>query len=179
MPSMTSPSVNTPNGSQGADACADCIARREFLSVLGRAAFAAGALTALDAPWPDIAVREVDGIRQSATTIRYPLPREDGVQIDRKEQVILVRHAGHVYAFSLACPHQNTALRWVTGDALFQCPRHKSRYQPDGTFVSGRATRSMDRFAIRLVESEVEVALDHLYRQDENPAGWSAAFAAL
>jgi hypothetical protein len=54
-----------------------------------------------------------------------------------------------VFAFNLSCPHENTALHWRQNDLRFQCPRHESKYQPDGTFTSGRATRNMERFAIR------------------------------
>ncbi len=69
----------------------------------------------------------------------YPVPREDGVTIDRDAQVILVRNQQKMYVFNLACPHENTALRWRPEDHRFQCPRHQSKYQPDGTFISGRA----------------------------------------
>ena len=127
----------------------------------------------------DWLVGEVDAVSRGDQTVRYAMPTADGVTIDRKEQVILVRHAGHVYAFALACPHQNTALRWVDKEQMFQCPRHKSRYQPDGTFISGRATRSMDRFAVRIVDAQVEVVLDRVFRQDEDPSGWAAAVIVI
>jgi Rieske Fe-S protein len=109
----------------------------------------------------------------------YPIPAADGVQIDHDAQVILVRWQNAVYAFALSCPHQNTALRWVERDARFQCPKHKSRYEPDGSFISGRATRPMDRFAIRRDNDNVIVDLDHLYRKDETPAEWTAAAVQL
>ena len=35
----------------------------------------------------------------------YPIPVADGVAIDKEESVIIARHAGRAYAFSLACPH--------------------------------------------------------------------------
>ena len=105
----------------------------------------------------------------------YPIPTEDGATIDDKEQVILVRYQQKAYAFNLSCPHQNTALRWHPEDNQFQCPKHHSRYQPDGVFISGRATRSMDRFAVRRDGSNMVVDLDKLYRQDENPDQWTSA----
>ncbi|HET7040588.1 MAG TPA: hypothetical protein VFI13_01155, partial [Gemmatimonadales bacterium] len=43
---------------------------------------------------------------------RYAIPAGDSVSIDADNGVILVRWSGKVYAFNLACPHQNTALRW-------------------------------------------------------------------
>jgi nitrite reductase/ring-hydroxylating ferredoxin subunit len=110
-----------------------------------------------------------------ADSVTYPIPPADGAQIDRTNQVILVRYQGTVYAFNLACPHRNVALEWFPDDHIFQCPKHHSRYQPDGTFISGRATRGMDRLAIRRDGGSVVVDLDTMFKQDEDPAGWNAA----
>jgi Rieske Fe-S protein len=109
----------------------------------------------------------------------YPLPSADGVQIDRDNQVILVRWQDAVYAFNLSCPHQNTALRWDEADARFQCPKHHSKYQPDGTFISGRATRNMDRLSIQRDASTIVVDLDTMHKSNEDRAGWAAAVVRL
>jgi Rieske Fe-S protein len=109
----------------------------------------------------------------------YPAPAADGVTIDRETQVILVRFQQRAYAFNLACPHENTALRWKERDGRFQCPRHESQYQPDGTFISGRATRNMDRFAIRRAGDRLVVDLDRLFRSDQQPQDWGAAAVSL
>lgn len=109
----------------------------------------------------------------------YPLPLGDQVTIDKDESVIVARHAGKVFAFSLACPHQNTALRWDGKNNRFQCPKHRSRYQPDGVFIDGRATRGLDRFAVRRSENNIVVNLDALYQEDRNPTEWAAAFVSL
>ena len=115
------------------------------------------------------------GLPGSAQTRAYPLPTGDGATIDRENDVILMRWQGSVYAFSLACPHQNTALRWLGGDARFQCPKHKSKYRPDGTFIEGRATRGLDRFPIRREEDRVLVDLDRVLKQTDDAAAWAAA----
>jgi nitrite reductase/ring-hydroxylating ferredoxin subunit len=109
----------------------------------------------------------------------YPIPASDGVVIDKDESVIIGRFQGRVFAFSLACPHQNTALRWDGGNGRFQCPKHKSRYRPDGSFIEGRATRGMDRFAVRQDGANIMVNLDALYRQDEHGAQWTNAFVSV
>jgi nitrite reductase/ring-hydroxylating ferredoxin subunit len=109
----------------------------------------------------------------------YPIPASDGVAIDKEESVIIARHAGKAFAFSLACPHQNTALRWDNGNKRFQCPKHRSRYQPDGVFIDGRATRGLDRFAVRRTDETLLVNLDALYQEDKNPTEWAAAFVPL
>jgi Rieske Fe-S protein len=112
---------------------------------------------------------------QAGDERRYPIPGADGVSIDREGQVMLARSKGQAYAFSLSCPHENTALRWRQNDVRFQCPRHESKYAPDGTFLSGRATRNIDRFAIRREGSTLIVNVNRLYRSDTNAAEWRAA----
>lgn len=109
----------------------------------------------------------------------YPIPATDGAVIDKQNQVIVVRWDQKAYGFNLSCPHQNTALHWEPDDRQFQCPKHHSHYQPDGVFISGRATRGMDRFGVRRDGDNIVVNVDKYYRQDENAAEWSAAFLAL
>ena len=76
---------------------------------------------------------------------------------------------------------RRTKGRSVTGKAppRFQCPKHKSKYQPDGEFISGRATRGMDRFSIRRAGETVVVDLAVLHKQDTDAAGWNAALVTL
>jgi len=93
--------------------------------------------------------------------------------------VIIVRTQGHVYAFNLSCPHENTALKWLTKDLRFQCPKHESKYRPDGIFMTGRATRNMDRLKIRREGETLVVDLSHLLKSDADPAGWAAATIAI
>lgn len=163
-------------------ACAsrrDDVTRRRFVGQMSAAALAALVGAELAAGQAEaIPVVDVTGI-QAAPERAYPLPASDGVAIDREEQLIVVRFQQKAYAFSLACPHENTALRWRDRDARFQCPRHQSKYQPDGTFISGRATRNMDRFAIRREGDRLLVDLARLYRSDRHPAEWAAAVATL
>ena len=106
---------------------------------------------------------------------RYPVPAGDGVTIDRVAQVIVVRYQAHLYAFNLACPHQNQMLRWLPKESRFQCPKHESKYQPNGTFMSGRATRNMDRLALRVEDGTLVVNVDSMFQSDKDPAGWAAA----
>jgi Rieske Fe-S protein len=141
--------------------CTDCPSRRDVLH-LAALGFAA------------LPVLFVDGV-VAGSERKYPFPAADGVTIDRQQQVIIVRSAGHVYAFNLSCPHQNTALKWLPKDNRFQCPKHESKYQPNGTFVSGRATRNMDRLAIRREGNDLLVDLSHIIKSDTDPTAWSSA----
>lgn len=126
-----------------------------------------------------LAVRFGSALERRGTEFTYPLPSTDGAIIDKDNQLILARYEQKVYAFNLSCPHQNTALRWYPEDGQFQCPKHHSRYRPDGVFISGRATRSMDRLGIRRDGTNVIVDVNKFYREDQNPAEWAAAVLTL
>jgi nitrite reductase/ring-hydroxylating ferredoxin subunit len=127
----------------------------------------------------DLPVRWLPGDARPGAEKAYPIPPRDQVTIDQDSEVILVRHAGRVFAFALSCPHQNTAVRWEEGSGIFECPKHHSKYQPDGTFISGRATRAMDRLPIRREGDRLLVNVDVALRQDKDVAAWTAAVVAL
>ena len=118
----------------------------------------------------------IAGFRISREEKSYPIPAADGVQIDKDQDVIIARAQGKVFAFNLACPHQNTAIRWDGGKGRFQCPKHKSIYTPEGVFVEGRATRGLDRFAVRKDGNSIVVNLDSLFEQDKDSDKWAKAF---
>ena len=160
------------------DDCEGCtlLGRREFFR---DAAFAVAALAAVGGTAGAMPVHFMNAIAVRDEMATYPFPAADGVYIDSKKEVIVARSLGQVYAFVLACPHQNTALRWNAKDQKFQCPKHHSQYQPDGTFIDGRATRSMDRFAVAHEGSNLVVNLDKVFEQDRDAAGWKAAAVAV
>jgi nitrite reductase/ring-hydroxylating ferredoxin subunit len=164
---------------EGCDGC-PVLERRTFLREA--AMMAAGALAAigLSAQVAEaLPVRFARALGSRGQERAYAIPASDGVEIDKEESVIVARMSGMLFAFSLACPHQNTALRWLEADKRFQCPKHKSKYRPDGTFIEGRATRGMDRFAVRREGDRLVVDLDKLYREDADAAEWKVAFVKL
>ncbi|HET7459753.1 MAG TPA: Rieske (2Fe-2S) protein [Longimicrobium sp.] len=164
----------------GADPCAGCGGRREFLREA--AATAAALLVSLGAGRAQaqgMALRAIQALSARADEATYALPAADGVSIDREREVIVARWHRRVYAFALSCPHQHTMLRWQEHEGRFQCPKHHSRYTPDGTFISGRATRGMDRYAVRRTGNALVVDLDHLHKQTDDRAAWDAAFVAV
>ncbi len=159
--------------------CALAVDRRTFFR--SAAAAVAAALLGVGARRAD-ALAPLEFVRAIASrgdTRSYAIPTRDGATIDREHEVILVRWQGAVYAFALACPHQNTALRWDEGAGRFQCPKHKSRYRPDGSFIEGRATRGMDRFAVGRAANAVVVDLERVYEQDRDAAGWANAVVKI
>lgn len=185
---MTERREDLPNGGAECGGCSlhdvlhapAAIERREFfragaLAMASLGLLGLGSRTAQAMPAGEIgALAPRGGDRHEEK--RYAMPAVDGVAIDKDNNVIVARATGKVYAFSLGCPHQNTSLRWNADDKEFMCPKHKSHYRPDGAFIDGRATRDMDRLAVRRDGQALVVDVDTLYQQDLNLAQWTAAF---
>ena len=161
--------------------CHECTvgSRREFLGLVSGTLAAVAVADEWVATVGATGITEIATEQAGPTTLTYPVPAGDGVSIDKKEQMIVVRFQQKVYVFPLACPHENTALRWRQGDLRFQCPRHDSKYKPDGTFMAGRATRNMDRYGVSRTGASVVVDLTTLYQSDTQAALWAAASAPV
>ena len=143
----------------------DC--RRDFLKQA--AALLSGALVVVaGAP-----------VSASGAELTFPIPAADGATVDRDNGVILVRYQGKVFAFNLSCPHENAAVRWKAAAGRFECSRHDSKYEPDGTYTSGRATRNMDRFPIKKNGTSLVVDASRLLQSDTEKAAWDAAAVAV
>jgi nitrite reductase/ring-hydroxylating ferredoxin subunit len=153
--------------------------RREFVTCL--LSGVALALTGLGNPSTLLAlpISYTESAASGPTQRSFPIPASDGVTIDRASSTIIVRFQNRAYAFALSCPHENTALKWLQKDGRFQCPKHGSKYKPDGTFLEGRATRNMDRFAVTKDNNNLIVDLSKWFQSDKDAAGWSTAFVQL
>ncbi len=164
------------------DDCADCTLRdrRSFLAKTLTAIAAASVLL------PGVVkAEEMAGFvmfrapRRADGTAKYPVPAADGATIDTENETILVRAGGKCMAFALSCPHQRAMLKIKGGDTAFLCPKHKSEYRIDGEYIRGRATRSMDRRAIRKEGAELVVDVESQIKSDDNAADWAAAFVPV
>ena len=154
--------------------CGNCLGRRIFLR---DAMTAVAMLTGLSTLAPLEALSALE--TSSSSALRYPLPATDGASIDTANEVIICRSKGDVFAFALSCPHQNTALRAMPSGKGFQCPRHKSKYQPDGTFINGKATRNMDRLPITREGNEIVVDPAIAFESDTEPMKWASALVKV
>src|SRR5438067_13605693 len=168
-----------PSMSDELDSCSGCVvaeySRRQFLRDAGIAAAAALALASAPSRLLAEPLRLISARTLGPTTRSYPIPAADGVSIDKENEVILVRSQNAIYAFALSCPHQNTALRWEEDNKQFQCPKHHSKYRPDGTFIEGRATRGMDRYAISRSATGLAVDVDKVFEQEADEKEWATA----
>ena len=175
--------MNDKSESQVQDDCTGCpiatSTRRDFMrdAALGLAGMFASMGIARAASALPVSMMEAVG--RGSAGITYAIPAADSVQIDNDNEIILVRWQNVVYAFNLSCPHQRTPLRWNDSAKEFQCPKHHSKYKPDGDFISGRATRGMDRLGIARQGANVLVDADKLFEEDANEAEWKAAFVRV
>jgi Rieske Fe-S protein len=161
-------------------ACGGTDGRRDFLKQA--AMLVSGALVAMAGPSAsaaDLPVTAGAPIDASGAELTYPIPAADGATIDRDNGVIVVRYQGKIFAFNLSCPHENAAVRWKAAVNRFECSRHDSRYEPNGTYTSGRATRNMDRFPLRRNGDTIVVDVSKLVQSDTQKAQWDAAALAL
>lgn len=164
------------------EGCTSCAAsgRRDFLlDALRAGAVALAAIGLAPSGASAMPLRWITALDSERQEKSYAVPAADGVQIDKDNEVILARTGKQVYAFALSCPHQNTALRWEAADNRFQCPKHHSRYRPDGSFIEGRATRGMDRYAVKLAGNAIVVDIDKLYQEDLDKATWLQSVVTL
>jgi len=159
--------------------CNGCPSRREFFGCVSASITGALVLPVLAGALDLLPVLEASGAQAGDNEHAYAIPAQDSVTIDKKAQIILVRYQQKVIAFNLACPHENTALKWRDNDKRFQCPKHDSKYTPEGVFKDGRATRNMDRLAIRRQGDQVLVSTERLYMSDKQPKEWAEAVVPL
>jgi nitrite reductase/ring-hydroxylating ferredoxin subunit len=155
--------------------CGAVASRRDFLRDAASLVASAAALGAAQSGFLGFTVKLTAALRILGGEAVYPIPPQDGATIDRDHEVIVVRYQDRVYAFALWCPHQRTVLRWQDEKRRFQCPKHKSTFQPDGAFLEGRATRGMDRYAIRREGDTVVADLSTLFQEDKDPERWGQA----
>lgn len=153
--------------------------RRSFLHRAGLCGLALACSAALVPA--DLAALPIVGIEGAgdAAEKSYPLPASDSVSIDRAAAVILVRYQGHAFALRLGCPHQNAAVKWLQQEGRFQCSKHDSKYTPEGTYISGKSTRNLDRFPIRRDGAALLVDTAKVFQADTDPAGWAGAAVTL
>lgn len=174
-PPFLTPQMTPCNG------CHAASCRRAFL--LQAAAALAGLATGGELSGPQrafaLALDSTRPVRTLGNEAVYVIPAEDGVTIDRDHEIILARYQDVVSAFALSCPHQHTPLRWDQDGHRFQCPKHKSAFEPDGTRIEGRAERSMDRYALRRDGNTVVVDLRTVYQEDTDREKWAAAVVRL
>jgi Rieske Fe-S protein len=164
---------------EGRPGCVCDAGRRGFLAQTAALVTAALAGVATPAQAGGLPVAWAEAGGRSGDELTYPIPAADGATIDRDNGVIVVRFQGKLFAFNLSCPHENAAVRWKAALGRFECSRHDSVYTPAGIYTSGRATRNMDRFAVKRNGGSLVVDVSKMIQSDQQKAAWEAAALAL
>jgi nitrite reductase/ring-hydroxylating ferredoxin subunit len=128
--------------------------RRSFLkscSIIAAATLAAGAR---GASAEQLGVRWVNALAARGGEVTYAVPTADGVQVDREHSILLTRYQGNVYAFSMVCPHQRAAVKWLEDQHIFQCTK-ASEVLEAGPASPG-ARPQLNRYPPRVVSGAVD-----------------------
>ncbi|MFQ6015307.1 MAG: ubiquinol-cytochrome c reductase iron-sulfur subunit [Anaerolineae bacterium] len=72
----------------------------------------------------------------------------------REGKFYVVRLESGVLALYQVCTHLGCLVPWQEITGRFECPCHGSKFEKDGTYISGPAPRSLDRFVVRLVDAQ-------------------------
>lgn len=154
--------------------------RRKFLRDMGIAA-AATLLASGLSPAAALAnlVAEIRPLRRRGPLLSYAVPKGEAVLVDSDNDVIIARSGRFAHAFSTRCPHKGARLQWHEDESKIFCPKHKARFDASGDHVSGRRSRNLDRYAIRIQDDALAVDTDTLYREDEQPDAWQKAVVAI
>jgi nitrite reductase/ring-hydroxylating ferredoxin subunit len=167
-----------------AEECVECpvavAGRRAFLREVGLAVVATFAATAFASPAAALAsVSETGPTRAAGRNLIYPIPPGDAISVDSANDVIIARWQNRVCAFSIKCPHRGSRLEWRPAENRVFCPKHKARFQPDGSHDSGRESRDLDRYDVSRQGNSLVVNPDALRRADLDAAEWKAAVIVL
>lgn len=154
--------------------------RRRFVrdaAMAVAATFLAPAL--LSSPALASLIAETRPLKAKGPLLSYSIPGEEAVLVDSDNEVIIARTGRTVRAFSTRCPHKGAKLQWREAESKFFCPKHKARFDSSGDHVSGRRSRNLDRFAIRIQEGNLVVDTDAVLREDGDSTRWRNAFIEL
>src|SRR3990170_5732003 len=134
--------------------------RREFLNIawlasLGFLTLSVGGLTVLFG-LPRFREGEFGGVFTPGTVADLPAV-ETTPENFPKVKMWLSNTPQGLLALYKVCPHLGCLYGWNDQEFKFICPCHGSQYQHDGTYISGPAPRSLDRFVVRFEDENGNV----------------------
>jgi cytochrome b6-f complex iron-sulfur subunit len=124
-------------------------------------------------------VAEIRPLRRRGALLSYAVPKGEAVLVDSDNDVIIARSGRYAHAFSMRCPHKGAKLQWREEESKIFCPKHKARFDASGDHVSGRRSRNLDRYPIRIQDGALVVDTDTLFREDEQLDSWQKAFVGV
>jgi cytochrome b6-f complex iron-sulfur subunit len=154
--------------------------RREFLvsvtlTVAGVAACGCTAQRAFGARNDEEESEAPTGPFDAGAVTEYTSP---GV-VDRfakAEKIFLVTEGNHLYAPTAICTHRHCTIK--VQEDHYKCPCHGSKFSREGKRLSGRARRSLPRFAIH-VNEQGHVIVNRSESFEEKQWGDARSFVVL
>ncbi|MGB3136936.1 MAG: Rieske (2Fe-2S) protein [Nodosilinea sp.] len=136
--------------------------RREFTNLLGLGLLASSLPVALAACQSDSAP-EAEGEASDFTTLGSAADLAAQGSLTSKvkgKDLIVVRDPGGsdaVLAVSSVCTHAGCTVAWDGAQALFACPCHGGRFNPDGTVSGGPPPKPLATFEAKIEGDQVMV----------------------
>jgi len=152
----------------------EALSRREFFAKAGNTAVAAtlvgGSIVTWKYLWPNVVLEPPSRFR--AGSIQEIPP---GSVVFNPEYRVFVFRAkeGYVWAVSAVCTHLGCTTQWkpdgVPGhpEGIIACPCHGSRFTKTGEVIRGPAPRDLDRFRIKVEDSELVVDTSETVSEDQ------------
>jgi len=131
------------------------INRSEFLNLawvasLGILIISIGGVTVLFS-YPHFKKGEFGGIINFGKVSELPDVDAPPINI-AKLKLWIVNSKQGLLALYKVCPHLGCLYDWNDQEVKFICPCHGSQYENDGDYISGPAPRSLDYFAIHIID---------------------------
>ncbi len=82
---------------------------------------------------------------------------EGSVTLFREGRFFMVRQGREFMALYQVCTHLGCLVRWDEDSQAYSCPCHGAKFAKDGTYISGPPPRSLDRFAVEIVDGRLVV----------------------
>jgi len=131
------------------------LTRMEFLNLawvssLGVLVISIGGITVVFS-YPRFKDGEFGGIIHIGPVSDLPGVNDPPLNIS-KFKLWLVNTKQGILALYKVCPHLGCLYSWNDQEIKFICPCHGSQYENDGDYISGPSPRSLDHFAIHIVD---------------------------
>jgi cytochrome b6-f complex iron-sulfur subunit len=129
------------------------LTRRYFLEMVGAGAIG---ISAAGAAVLSGSYLSPNVVKEPPTRFRIGPPGNfppGSVTLDKEQKVYIVRaKEGNLYALSAVCTHLGCITNWKPEEGIIACPCHGSKFQKDGTKITGPAPRGLQRFSLVLDE---------------------------
>ncbi len=66
------------------------------------------------------------------------------VQLEGEEVAVYKDDEENVVKLSPICPHQGCTVGWNAAESTWDCPCHASRFEPDGSYITGPANEGLE-----------------------------------